>query len=422
MQITAGGVVILARTLYAYRARSLNGQLIAGKISMNNQVEAVALLRRRDIFVVQIRPLGSGRSVWGWAARSVVRRIGTRHLSVFCRQFATVWEAGIPLLEALSLLAAQTESKQLRKILIDATQSVEKGKSLSEAFRMHTGVLPELFINMLAASETSGSLGQSLQRLAAHYEKEHRNREKMLSAMTYPLFIAGFSAAALTVLLVAIVPIFTDIFSQVGAALPLPTRILIAASNILKYYGPVLVLTLVILIMAGRTWLQTAGGKLIRDRLLLGLPAAGPMAKKTVVARFARTLSTLLSSGVPLLQSLETVAGVVDNLVAAREIRIIRDRVQEGGSMAAALHKSSIFPPLAVNLIAVGEKSGALDATLDKLACYYEEEVDNLIARLSSIIEPLLIAGVGIMVGFIALSIYLPLFGLSGALQGGGMP
>lgn len=405
--------------LFAYRARNLSGHLLAGKIEAENQGAAVALLRAKNFFVVEINPVRGGFAFN--LPRLLGLKIKIKDLAVFCRQFATMSEAGIPLLQCLNVLVQQTESKGLRKLLQEVVADIEKGKGLSEAFKSHKEYLPEIFINMLAAGEISGTLDQALGRLATHFERDHELREKIKSAMMYPAMVAGMAVLALIALMLLIVPIFVDIFTQMGATLPLPTRIVIGVSNALKKYGFTAPFLLFALYFGLQRATATERGKKIADRLLLKLPVFGKLAHKTIIARFARTLATLLRSGVPLMQSLETVEKVAGNTLVAREIAGAKENIREGERMAPIFMKSKIFPPMAINMIAIGEESGALDNLLERLAVFYEQEAEAMIARLSSILEPLLIAGVGVMVGFIAISIYLPLFGLSGAI-GGGMP
>lgn len=404
--------------LFAYRARNLAGQLVTGKVEAETTGAAVALLRERNLFVVGIDPARTIKLDW---RKLLAVKIKVRDLAVFCRQFATMVGAGIPLLQCLNILTKQAENKQLRRILENVTVDIEKGKSLSDAFKDYREQFPEILINMLVAGEVSGTLDQALLRLALHFEKEHEMREKIKSAMTYPLFVAGIAVAAVIALLILIVPVFVDIFTQMGAELPLPTRMIIGTSTLLTQYWYFLLLLFAVLFLGLRYALTTDRGKEYFDRLLLKVPVVGPVVNKIVVARFARTFATLIKSGVPLLQSLETVEKVTGNSVAVAELAAARANIKEGERMASVLLKSKIFPPMAVNMIAIGEESGALDDLLEKLSVFYERETEETIARLSAIIEPLLIALVGILVGFIAISIYLPLFGLSGAIQGGVM-
>ncbi len=406
--------------VFAYKARNLSGSLINGKVESDSQGGAVALLREKNYFVVEIKP---ARGFELDLDKLFGIKVKVKEISVFCRQFATMNEAGIPLLQCLHILVQQTESKRMGKILKEVAVGVEKGKSLSEAFKEYKQYLPEIFISMIASGEVSGTLDQALGRLAIHFEKEHQLREKVKSAMTYPLVVAGMSFACMVALLVIVVPVFVDIFNSMGVELPLPTRIVIFLSNMFKGYWYLVLLAAVAVFFMIKQIGATPGGRKVLDHLALKAPIFGKLTHKTIVARFARTLATLLKSGIPLMQSLETVESVSGNTLFAREIRGARVMISEGERMAPVLMRGKMFPPLAINLISVGEESGALDNLLEKLAVFYEQEVETMVGRLSSVIEPLLIAGVGIMVAFIALSIYMPLFGMANALQGGtGMP
>jgi type IV pilus assembly protein PilC len=402
--------------LFAYKARNLSGKLLTGKIEAESRDAAIAQLRNRNYYVVQINPAVDFKLDLD---KLLNLKIKVKDLAVFCRQAATMIEAGIPLLQCLNILTQQTESKKLREILRAVIMDIENGKSLSEAFKVHQRYLPGIFIDMLTAGEVSGTLDQAMDRLANQFEKDHELKEKIKSAMTYPLVIGAFAFLAMVILLVVVVPIFVEIFEQVGAELPLPTRIMLGFSKACTNFWFLILPAPLLLYFGLKSFAATDRGKVITDRLLLKLPIYGNLTQKTITARFARTLATLLKSGIPLLQSLETVEKVVGNTQVTKIIKALRENIKEGESMSPILLSASFFPPMAVNMIAIGEESGALDALLEKVAIYYEQEVEALVAKLSSIIEPLMIAGVGIMVGFIAVSIYLPLFGLSGALQGG---
>ena len=402
--------------LFAYKARNLSGKLLTGKIEAESRDAAIAQLRNRNYYVVQINPAVDFKLDLD---KLLNLKIKVKDLAVFCRQAATMIEAGIPLLQCLNILTQQTESKKLREILKAVIMDIENGKSLSEAFRIHQRYLPGIFIDMLTAGEVSGTLDQAMDRLANQFEKDHELKEKIKSAMTYPLVIGAFAFLAMVILLVVVVPVFVEIFEQVGAELPLPTRIMLGFSKACTNFWFLILPAPLLLYFGLKSFAATDRGKVITDRLLLKLPVYGKLTQKTITARFARTLATLLKSGVPLMQSLESVENVVGNTQVTKIIKAARENIKEGENMSPILLNASFFPPMAVNMIAIGEESGALDALLEKVAIYYEQEVETLVAKLSSIIEPLMIAGVGIMVGFIAVSIYLPLFGLSGALQGG---
>ncbi|HHU87243.1 MAG TPA: type II secretion system F family protein [Peptococcaceae bacterium] len=402
--------------LFAYKARNLSGKLLTGKIEAESRDAAIAQLRNRNYYVVQINPAMDFKLDLD---KLLNLKIKVKDLAVFCRQAATMIEAGIPLLQCLNILTQQTESKKLREILKAVVMDIENGKSLSEAFRIHQRYLPGIFIDMLTAGEVSGTLDQAMDRLANQFEKDHELKEKIKSAMTYPLVIGAFAFLAMVILLVVVVPVFVEIFEQVGAELPLPTRIMLGFSKACTNFWFLILPAPLLLYFGLKSFAATDRGKVITDRLLLKLPVYGKLTQKTITARFARTLATLLKSGVPLMQSLETVENVVGNTQVTKIIKAARENIKEGENMSPILLNASFFPPMAVNMIAIGEESGALDALLEKVAIYYEQEVETLVAKLSSVIEPLMIAGVGIMVGFIAVSIYLPLFGLSGAMQGG---
>lgn len=404
--------------VFAFKGRDINGKLVSGRVEAEDQGSAIMLLREKSVFVFEIRPV---RNLSIDLHKLLAVKIKTRDMAVFCRQFATMSEAGIPLLQCLNILVKQTENRILRKILQQVAVDVEKGRSLSESFRAYKDYLPEVFLNMVLAGEISGTMDLTMARLALHFEKEHEMREKVKSAMTYPLVIAGMAFIAVMVLIVLIVPVFVDIFNSMGAQLPLPTRILIGVSSFLIHYWYVVFLGSIALGVGGRRAVNTEKGRKLVDRLLLRLPVLGQLLNKTIVARFARTFATMIRSGVPLIQSMETLEKVSGNSVAAQEIAAARENIREGDRMAPVLMQSKIFPPMAVSMIAIGEESGTIDEMLDKLASFYEMEVQNMITRLSSIMEPLLIAGVGIIVAFIAISIYLPLFRLGGVM-GGGIP
>jgi type IV pilus assembly protein PilC len=402
--------------LFAYKARNLSGKLLTGKIEAESREEAIAQLRNKNYYVVQINTAMDFKIDLD---KLFNLKIKVKDLAVFCRQAATMIEAGIPLLQCLNILAQQTENKKMREILKAVIMDIENGKSLSEAFKVHQRYLPGIFIDMLTAGEVSGTLDQAMDRLANQFEKDHELKEKIKSAMTYPLVIGAFAFLAMVILLVVVVPVFVEIFEQVGAELPLPTRIMLGVSKACTNFWFLILPAPLLLYFGLKSFAATDRGKVITDRLLLKLPVYGKLTQKTITARFARTLATLLKSGVPLMQSLETVENVVGNTQVTKIIKAARENIKEGENMSPILLNASFFPPMAVNMIAIGEESGALDALLEKVAIYYEQEVETLVAKLSSVIEPLMIAGVGIMVGFIAVSIYLPLFGLSGAMQGG---
>jgi type IV pilus assembly protein PilC len=397
--------------------------MVTGRVQADNVSAATTLLRARNLFVVKIKQSTAQTALnldIGLAFKSAFKmKVGVRTLAIFCRQFATMNQAGIPILQCLQILTKQTEDSQMQKVLSDISAEIERGSGLSEAFRKHREQLPDIFISMIAAGELSGTMDQAMERLAVTFEREHALHSKIQAAMTYPMMIAGMAVVAVIALLIFVVPTFVSIFQQAGATLPWPTLILLALSNTMVHYWWIILPLLFIVIPVGiQQTLATRPGRRAMDRILLRLPVVGPMITKNVVARFSRNLSTLLQSGIPLVQALETVEEIVGNTVAADNIAQARASIREGDLMSPVLANSKFFPPMTISMIAVGEESGALDVLLEKLAVFYEQEVEAMVTSLSSTIEPLMILGVGCLVGFIAISIYLPLFGLSGAMQG----
>jgi type IV pilus assembly protein PilC len=404
--------------------------MVTGRVQADNVSAVSAQLRARNLFVVQVKQSGAQTALdmnadIGFIFRSAFKmKIGVRTLAIFSRQFATMNQAGIPILQCLQILTKQTEDGQMQKVLREVSAEIEKGSGLSEAFRKHRDQLPDIFISMIAAGELSGTMDQAMERLAVTFENEHALQSKIRSAMTYPLMIGGIAVVAVIALLIFVVPTFVSIFQQAGAALPLPTRILLALSNIMIHdWWFILPLLFIVIPVGIQQTLATKPGRRAMDRMLLRLPIVGPMITKNVTARFSRNLATLLKSGVPLVQALETVEEIVGNTVAAEDIGRARASIKEGDMMSPVLASSKFFPPMTISMIAVGEESGALDVLLEKLAVFYEQEVEAMVNSLSSTIEPLMILGLGCMIGFIAISIYMPLFGLSGAMQAGsGVP
>ncbi len=405
--------------VFYYKARDLSGRLVCGKAECSSPGGVAALLRERDCFAVEIKP---ARGAGFCFDKFFSSKIDLRSMSVFCRQFSAMLEAGAPLLQSLNILAQQTENKKLAWILREAITGVEKGNSLSDAFRTHRDCLPEIFINMIAAGEASGTLGQAVTHLTTHFEKEYRLRGKIKSAMTYPLLVGGMVFVSVIGIMVFVVPVFVDMFESMGAELPLPTRIVIGLSGALADYWYFLLLSCAVLFLILKWLVKQKSSNIALNRFLLALPVLEKIARQTIAARFTRTLASLLTSGMPLMQSLEVVENVSGNTLVSREINKVRANIREGERIAPVLNRSILLPPMVAHMIAVGEESGRLNSILERLAVFYEEEAENLFTGLSSVIEPLLIAVTGLIVAFVALSIYLPLFGMADIMQAGSGP
>ncbi len=342
-------------------------------------------------------------------------RVSHKQLVLFTRQLATLVRAGMPLLRALHTIEEQLDDGPLREASRRIAEDVEGGMSCSEALARHPRIFPDFYVNMIKAGELGGLLDEILLRLADFLEKQNRLASRVRSALVYPSFVLGAALLILLLLMIFVVPTFISMFKDLGGALPLPTRILIGLCNVvrnpLSLAGGVGVV--VLLLGAYRAMSVTPRGRLFLHRLFLHAPLVGSLVQGVAVARFARTLGTLLTSGVPILTALDTVEATVGNLVIAHAIHLVRDRIKEGESVAGPMEASRAFPPLVVRMVALGEETGQLDKMLVQIATSFEEEVDLQVASLTQLLEPVLIIGLGLIVGFIVISMFMPLFTLA---------
>ena len=337
--------------------------------------------------------------------------ISKKDLTIFSRQFATMINAGLSLTKCLSILAQQSENKYLAGVVTEVARDVEGGQSLSEAMARHSKVFPPIFVNMVRAGETGGVLDEVLLRVADHFERESALKARIKSAMTYPIAMGVMVLLILVAMMVFVVPTFEQMFEGLGGDLPLPTAMLVATSDFIAGWGGLLVLvTFVALIVGFRFWKSTKTGKLIWDSFKLKMPVFGPLVRKIALARFTRTFGTLVSAGVPILSALDIVAETAGNEVVGNAVRNVRSAIKEGETIAKPLGESKVFPAMLVQMIAVGEETGALDAMLNKIADFYDEEVGNAVDSLTSLIEPLMMASMGVVVGGIVVALYLPMF------------
>lgn len=345
------------------------------------------------------------------------------NLAVFCRQFSTMVDAGVSLVRCLDVLGQQTQDPKLKKILTDIGERVEGGESLSRAMQRHPKTFNSLFIGLVKAGEVGGVLEEALQRLSTFLESDVALRRKVKSAMTYPTLVAIMSVGIVTFLVAWFVPQWVDILKDLGLNskdLPLPTTILIDVSNVVKYYWWMVAIAIVILIFAYRLFVTTRFGRRVADRVRLKLPIFGKLHHKVCMARFSRTMGTLLTSGVPILQAMETVSGTVGNSIMADALLEARARIREGDRIGEPLENSKLFPPMVVHMIGIGEESGSLDFMLQKIADFYEAEVEAALASLTAAIEPLMIVSLGFCVGFIVIAMFMPLADAISKLSSGG--
>jgi type IV pilus assembly protein PilC len=394
---------------FAYTARTLSGDLKSSTMDANTREDVVAQLRRQKLIVVKVDE-ERGRKKGGG-------KIKTRDIVIFTRQFATMINAGLPLVQALDILSKQSENKALKEVTRQVVYDVESGHTVADALGKHPKAFTELYVNMVAAGEAGGILDTILSRLAVFMEKNDALVRKVKGAMIYPGVIVSVAVIAITVLLVFVIPTFEQMFASVNLALPMPTRIVIAMSRFLtSFWWAVLAAILGGGFMTKRYY-ATPSGKLVIDRLMLKLPVLGDVIRKSAVSRFTRTLGTLISSGVSILDGLEITAKTAGNRVIHDAIMQSRSSIAGGDTIAAPLAKSEVFPPMVISMIAVGEQTGGLDEMLSKIADFYDEEVDAAVSALLSMLEPLMIVFLGVVVGGMVVAMYLPIFDMINAVQ-----
>jgi type IV pilus assembly protein PilC len=400
--------------MYEYTARNAaNGQIQRGQLDVSSQSEVSSYLRKNRLLLVSVReaPKQIKLSLPG------AMRIKTRDVVIFTRQFATMINAGLPLVQSLTILAQQTENKALAEITRSVVYDVESGNTLADAFSKHPRAFSDLYVNMVAAGEAGGILDTILLRLATFLEKSDALMRKVKGAMVYPGVIMSVAAIAIAVLLIFVIPVFQNLFASVNLDLPLPTRIVIGLSDILIGYWWAVLGTVGAIVFAIRRYYGTSGGRKTIDSLLLRAPVLGDLLRKSAVSRFTRTLGTLISSGVSILEGLEITAKTAGNMVIHDAVMASRQSIAGGDTIAAPLEKSKVFPPMVISMIAVGEQTGGLDEMLTKIADFYDEEVDVAVGALLSLMEPMMIVVLGVVVGGMVVAMYLPIFDMMNAVQ-----
>ncbi len=392
---------------YAWKGRNRAGLIKEGVLVADSKEVALASLRRQNIVVTGIRERGKEISL-----TKVGRKVPPKTLAVFTRQFSVMIDAGLPLVQCIEILANQQEHKNFQKILLQVRQDVEAGSTLADAMRRHPKAFDSLYVNMVAAGEAGGILDTILQRLSIYIEKAVKLRSQVRSAMIYPVAVIVIAAIVVAVILLKVIPTFAALFTSLGAELPLPTRVVIAASNFLARYWWAFALVIVALAYGVRRYYATHSGRRVIDGFLLKLPILGPILRKVAVARFCRTLATLTSSGVPILESLDITARTAGNAIVEDAIYETRRSVEGGKTIVEPLRATNVFPNMVTQMIGVGEQTGALDAMLNKIADFYEDEVDAAVAGLVKLLEPVMIFILGIVIGGIVIAMYLPMFTL----------
>ena len=401
--------------VYAWKGRVPGGALQTGELKATSLDEAVAQLRRRRIIALQVRPKPQRAGGLG------LKRPGIKgkDLAIFTRQFSTMVNAGLPLVQCLDILSRQTENPAFRRVISQVTTHVEGGSTLAEALGRSPEAFDSLFVNMVSAGEAGGILDDILLRLATHIEKAEALRRKVKSAMTYPAVVGVVATTACLFMLLFIIPVFAKIFADFGSQLPLPTRIVVAVSELLQRAWWAVGAAIGALIFALKRYYRTSGGRRRIDALMLRFPIVGDLLRKASIARFSRTLGTMVSSGVPLLTGLDVTARTAGNRVVEEAVMATKASIREGESFSGPLRESGVFPPMVVQMIAVGEETGALDTMLEKIANFYDEEVNTSVETLTSVIEPVMMVFMGVMVGGMVVAMYLPMFKLVNVVSGG---
>jgi type IV pilus assembly protein PilC len=397
---------------FVWKGKTLDGKMVSGERVADNQETVRQLLLRDRIQVSSVRPKSEIR---------VLPKVGggvpSKDLAIFTRQFSVMIDAGLPLVQCLEILGSQQQNKNFARVLQQTRMDVEGGASLADAMRKHPKAFDELFTNMIAAGEAGGILDTILKRLATYIEKSVKLKAQVKGAMVYPVSVLGIAAIVIAVILWKVIPTFASMFAGLGAELPLPTRFVIALSQWFVRLLPFLVIGGILLVVAFRRYYATYGGRRVIDRIVLKAPIFGTLMQKIAVARFCRTLATLISSGVPILDGLEITARTAGNAIIEDAIMFVRKGVESGLTLAQPLKDTGAFPAMVVQMIGVGEQTGALDAMLSKIADFYEEEVDQAVANLLTMMEPIMILFLGMSVGGIIIAMYLPLFDLISKLS-----
>lgn len=400
---------------FVYSGKTVGGEVRKGNIEAQNLAQATAALRRQQIIPSSVKEKKGGLGAINIKIPGLGAKITTKDIVIFTRQFATMIDAGLPLVQCLDILSSQQPNAEFKRVLIEVKSSVEGGSTFADALKKHPRVFDDLFVNLVAAGEVGGILDTILNRLANFMEKAQKLKGKVKSALTYPVAVIVIALLVVTGLLIWVVPIFEDMFADFGQALPAPTQLVVAMSKFLQssYY---IIIGAIIGAYFGIKYLyRTEGGRKLIDTIVLKIPVFGDLLRKTAVARFTRTLGTMMSSGVPILEALEIVAKTAGNKVIEEAIMKARKSLSEGKTLAEPLEATKVFPPMVTQMIMVGESTGAMDTMLNKIADFYEDEVDAAVEALTSLIEPLLMAFLGIVVGGLVIALYLPIFQIAGA-------
>ncbi len=401
--------------VFVWKGTASNGEIQKGEIEAQDEQAARRLLRQQRISLSKIKVKGKD------LLENIAlfqKKVTPKDIVIFTRQLSTMIDAGLPLIQGLEVLASQQENKTFKKVLMDTKSDVEGGLTFADAMKKHPKQFDRLFCNMIAAGEMGGMLDDVLKRLADYMEKALRLKRKVKGALTYPIIVLAISALVLGIILIFVIPVFEKMFADFGSNLPIPTQMVVNLSNFVQSYFLVMIGVVVVMVFLFKKYYKTEKGKRVVDRLILKFPVFGPLLRKVAVAKLTRTLGTLIDSGVPILEALNVAAGTAGNKVVEEAIYSVRSSVSKGRTIAQPLGESGIFPAMVVQMISVGETTGALDQMLNKIADFYDDEVETAVDALTTMIEPFMIVFLGGTVGSIIIAMYLPIFKMAGAISG----
>lgn len=394
-------------TIFQWAGKTTKGTIIKGELTVNSREDVIAYLRKQNIIPTAVAP--KPKRLFSLP----LGRVSDKDLVIFTKQFTTMIDAGLPLVQALEILSEQTDNKTFAKTIGDVKVDVESGSTYADALKKHPRIFSELYTNMVAAGEAGGTLDIILTRLAEYIEKAMKLKRRVRGALIYPSVIVSVAIIVIAVIMIYVIPVFSKMFATFGGILPLPTRIIIGLSNFLSGMGGLVVLGSIIGLIIFITQIRrTKKGRRTIDAILLKLPVFGVLLRKVAIAKFTRTLGTLISSGVPILDGITITAKTAGNKIVEEEVVKVGKAVSEGKTIAEPMRQSKVFPPMVTQMIAVGETTGAVDTMLNKIADFYDEEVDNTTANLTAIMEPFLMVFLGVTIGFIVISMYMPIFKL----------
>jgi len=390
---------------YVWKGKNRLGEVQEGIIVSDSKDQASATLKRNGIQVLMVKPQTTATKGFG--------KVKSKDLAIFTRQFSVMIDAGLPLVQCLEILGAQQQDKGFQRIIDAVRSDVEQGATLQAAMAKHPKAFNDLYVNMVGAGEAGGILDVILQRLSIYIEKAVKLTSKVKGAMTYPIVVVTLAITVVVIIMLKVIPVFSSMYEGMGASLPFPTIVCMNISKILINYFYLVAIFIALVVVGLRQYYKTIGGRLQMDSMFLKIPVLGDILRKTAVARFCRTLGTLTSSGVPILEGMDITARTSGNMVIQNAILKAKSAVEQGRNIATPLAETKVFPPMVVQMVGVGEATGALDAMLNKVADFYEDEVDNAVSALTALMEPLIIAVLGGVIGFIVIAMYMPIFGMA---------